>query len=194
MTEEEFNKRLIALIQNRPGVGGLAGFADIFQSVKGTIVSLGSKLATGVKSIAGGLKNVFTSTPGQKGPSLGQSIFETAGAVYTTKAQIDMAKAQNKAVADQNAAQIQLALAQQGIDVSSAAGQQLLKDVANGGIYNDKGQTLFPAANPGASSASFFGLDLATLQPILIAATGLMALSYISNPPRPARRRRRAKR
>lgn len=188
MTEDEFNRRLIAVIRARPqsGVDGLAGIADIFNSVKNTIVSVGSKLMSGIKvvgtTLASGARSIFTAAPGAVGSSTGQTLLEAAGTIYATKTQADIIKAQNKAAADSNSAQMAYALAAQGIDVNTPQGKKLLQDVANGGIVNTNGQVLFPAANPGERNASLFGLDMQTIKPILIAAGALMALSFVSQP------------
>lgn len=179
MTEAEFNKRLLALLQKNPQVQmhGMDGLADIFSSIKNTIVSVGSSLVSGVKTLGSTLAKGAKSTLSVFSGDTGKQLLETAGTVFVAKTTMDIAKSQAQAQAASNQNSVATALAAQGINVNSPEGQALLRDVANSGIVGAGGQTLFPAANPYARSSGFFNME--TLQPILIAAVGLLAFSFI---------------
>lgn len=175
MTESEFDRRLMAILQNAsPGTQGLDGFADLLGSIKNVVVSAGKKVAPLIGKIGTGAMGLVKAVGGTAGSVLKNLTGETGQTLLQVGSQVYMTK--QAAKIEENKIALQTALVNQGYAAVSPEAQLLLGDVARDGITGSNGRVLYPGIN----QRSVAGFDLQTLTPYFLAAAGLVGLVIVT--------------
>jgi hypothetical protein len=171
VTVQEFAARLHAALAPQYGhqLSALGDFSDILSSVGDAIGSAGRALMTGVSSIGSGIASAAGSVGSGllhvlNSPATAQ-LLQGGAQVYIAHAALGARQvpvtAQNAPqvayTVNARAQQIAQSLAAQGLDTSSPAMQQLLRDVAATGLTNGP-QTIYPplvTPAPGSGLAQY---------------------------------------